>query len=500
MPRDVLAFVDVEEGELGRALIAHPQVDTRHPHRRLRDRRAVPVVAGRPAARWPRPAARTRSSSRRTPTSTSPWRMSCRARSDTPGRSARPHPSSSWSARSGESERFRRQLEDAVRTPHASAGRSRPSTQMGPLIEPAPRQAAGRAHDPRPRRELARRSRGSSTTPGRLWSPGVRDHVAPGSDVPPGHGVLRPGAGHHDRTRPWMRRSDLENAVDYGLTAGHAARSTRRRSSTGLDRVKAGNLYVNRGITGAIVRRQPFGGWKRSSVGPRTKAGGPNYVMSLGRWEPDETAPRENLLLEGISDDVTSVISTRPAGHGVRGLRPGTASCPQRPAGVGDRVRGVARRLGARGRAERAPLPAGGRSRSGSPRGAARPPRAAARRRHPHRRDRHGEHRPAAAHPLVRSFDAFAPLVSVRSVVVEPDARWLSRAAAVRGARPRQARRRRPGGARGGGRWRPGHGHLVGSGDASGRIELLPFLREQAVSITAHRFGNPDRAMRSVRA
>ena len=29
----------------------------------------------------------------------------------------------------------------------------------------------------------------------------------------------------------------------------------------------------------------------------------------------------------------------------------------------------------------------------------------------------------------------------------------------------------------------------------SGRIELLPFLREQAVSITAHRFGNPDRAM-----
>jgi len=48
--------------------------------------------------------------------------------------------------------------------------------------------------------------------------------------------------------------------------------------------VHAGNLYVNRGITGAIVRRQPFGGWKHSVVGAGAKAGGPNYVGSLGWW------------------------------------------------------------------------------------------------------------------------------------------------------------------------------------------------------------------------
>ncbi len=48
--------------------------------------------------------------------------------------------------------------------------------------------------------------------------------------------------------------------------------------------MEAGNLYVNRGITGAIVRRQPFGGWKRSVVGPTAKAGGPNYVNTLARW------------------------------------------------------------------------------------------------------------------------------------------------------------------------------------------------------------------------
>jgi RHH-type proline utilization regulon transcriptional repressor/proline dehydrogenase/delta 1-pyrroline-5-carboxylate dehydrogenase len=48
--------------------------------------------------------------------------------------------------------------------------------------------------------------------------------------------------------------------------------------------VEAGNLYVNRSTTGAIVGRQPFGGWKRSSVGPTAKAGGPNYLLGLRRW------------------------------------------------------------------------------------------------------------------------------------------------------------------------------------------------------------------------
>ena len=49
--------------------------------------------------------------------------------------------------------------------------------------------------------------------------------------------------------------------------------------------MEVGNAYVNRHTTGAIVNRQPFGGWKRSSVGPTAKAGGPNYVLCLGRWD-----------------------------------------------------------------------------------------------------------------------------------------------------------------------------------------------------------------------
>ena len=56
------------------------------------------------------------------------------------------------------------------------------------------------------------------------------------------------------------------------------------------DRAQAGNLYVNRPITGAIVQRQPFGGWKKSCIGPGAKAGGPNYVRSFSRLSDEATA------------------------------------------------------------------------------------------------------------------------------------------------------------------------------------------------------------------
>ncbi|MGH3583977.1 MAG: 1-pyrroline-5-carboxylate dehydrogenase, partial [Mycobacterium sp.] len=49
-------------------------------------------------------------------------------------------------------------------------------------------------------------------------------------------------------------------------------------------RVEAGNAYVNRSTVGAIVRRQPFGGWKKSAVGAGGKAGGPNYLVGLSDW------------------------------------------------------------------------------------------------------------------------------------------------------------------------------------------------------------------------
>ena len=82
---------------------------------------------------------------------------------------------------------------------------------------------------------------------------------------------------------------EWQNAVEFGLTAGiHSLDAD--EIGYWLENVHAGNVYINRTITGAIVRRQPFGGWKRSSVGAGTKAGGPNYLIGLGHVEPDFSA------------------------------------------------------------------------------------------------------------------------------------------------------------------------------------------------------------------
>jgi RHH-type proline utilization regulon transcriptional repressor/proline dehydrogenase/delta 1-pyrroline-5-carboxylate dehydrogenase len=75
----------------------------------------------------------------------------------------------------------------------------------------------------------------------------------------------------------------FQNETDYGLTAGIQSLD-QLECETWIENIEAGNLYVNRGTTGAIVNRQPFGGWKRSSVGPNAKAGGWNYVNSLRIW------------------------------------------------------------------------------------------------------------------------------------------------------------------------------------------------------------------------
>lgn len=72
----------------------------------------------------------------------------------------------------------------------------------------------------------------------------------------------------------------LANGTAYGLTAGFHGLDEHEQA-TFIEGMQAGNLYVNRTTTGAIVGRQPFGGQKGSSFGPGAKAGGPNYVQQL---------------------------------------------------------------------------------------------------------------------------------------------------------------------------------------------------------------------------
>jgi RHH-type proline utilization regulon transcriptional repressor/proline dehydrogenase/delta 1-pyrroline-5-carboxylate dehydrogenase len=70
----------------------------------------------------------------------------------------------------------------------------------------------------------------------------------------------------------------IANNVKYALTGGLMSRSPATIARVRRD-LRVGNLYINRGITGALVERQPFGGFKYSGVG--SKAGGPDYLLQF---------------------------------------------------------------------------------------------------------------------------------------------------------------------------------------------------------------------------
>ena len=97
-----------------------------------------------------------------------------------------------------------------------------------------------------------------------------------------------------------LRADDFEHALAlandtaYALTGGLFSRSPVhiRRAA---DEFRAGNLYVNRAITGARVGRQPFGGYGLSGVG--SKAGGPDYLLQF--VEP--RAVTENTIRQGFA-------------------------------------------------------------------------------------------------------------------------------------------------------------------------------------------------------
>jgi RHH-type proline utilization regulon transcriptional repressor/proline dehydrogenase/delta 1-pyrroline-5-carboxylate dehydrogenase len=86
---------------------------------------------------------------------------------------------------------------------------------------------------------------------------------------------------------------DVIEAMPFALTGGLFSRSPETVQRV-TDRSPVGNLYVNRGITGAMVARQPFGGNKRSGVG--SKAGGPDYLLQF--VEPRVVS--ENTMRHGL--------------------------------------------------------------------------------------------------------------------------------------------------------------------------------------------------------
>ena len=88
----------------------------------------------------------------------------------------------------------------------------------------------------------------------------------------------------------------LANGTDYALTAGIYSRSPAAIARAAAE-LRAGNVYVNRHITGAVVGRQPFGGYGLSGVG--SKAGGPDYLLQF----LDPRVVTENTLRQGFAPD-----------------------------------------------------------------------------------------------------------------------------------------------------------------------------------------------------
>jgi RHH-type proline utilization regulon transcriptional repressor/proline dehydrogenase/delta 1-pyrroline-5-carboxylate dehydrogenase len=98
------------------------------------------------------------------------------------------------------------------------------------------------------------------------------------------------------RARDFDHALELANGTDYALTAGCFSRSPVHLWRAAAE-LRAGNVYLNRHITGAVVGRQPFGGYGMSGLG--SKAGGPDYLHHF----LDPRVSTENTLRQGFAPD-----------------------------------------------------------------------------------------------------------------------------------------------------------------------------------------------------
>ncbi len=174
---------------------------------------------------------------------------------------------------------FLRQLGDAVRSLRVGPGWEL-ATSVGPIIRRAEADLERALHRLEPGESWLVAPQMLDGA-GLQWSPGVKIGVAPGSWSHQ-HEWFGPVLGV--MVAPdFSTAIEWQNRTEFGLTSGIQSLDE-SECEQWMQRAQAGNLYVNRGITGAVVNRQPFGGWRRSSVGPTAKAGGHNYTSCLREW------------------------------------------------------------------------------------------------------------------------------------------------------------------------------------------------------------------------
>lgn len=505
VPRDLLVYVDLNEDASGRALIVHPDVD-----------RVLLAGARATAERF------------------AGWRPALPMQALTAGRNAAiVAPSADIDAavadivagafaRAGQaatavslvilvgavarSTPFLDQLADAVSSLRVGPADD-PLSDIGPLVE----EPAGEV-----RRALTVLGEGErwlvepreldlgADTAGRFWSPGVRTGVTAGSHLTraavaaPVLGILH---------APTVTRAiELQNAIGSGFVAGLHTRDV-GDLELWLDTAEAAVLRVNRPSTGGVVQREPLGGWGEASVGAGAMSGGPHRLVTLGSWRPSSGgASSSTLHLRGLDSRITALIEAAQPTLSYeafewlrRGALSDAVSWDREFGRVTDVSRlGVERNLRRYRPADVAIRATGDASwqavlrvlvaavRSGSTFSLSTPVGL-----------------PAPVRHLLGESDI--------AVSVETDEEWLQRLAggipdAAEGDAPvasaRPDRIRLVGPAETVATQRRAVAETVGTDvsltvyadevTTAGRLELLPFLREQAVSIAAHRYGLPD--------
>ena len=181
---------------------------------------------------------------------------------------------------------FKRQLVDAARSFRTGSAWDF-SSKMGPLIHPPGDELKDAMTRLQPGESWALKPINLENNP-YLWTPGIKWNVQPGSST---HLIefFGPLLGV-------MRAKDLDHAIKlvnqtgYGLTSGLESLD-RREKKIWQDHIKAGNLYVNRGTTGAVTLRQPFGGMGKSAIGAGIKAGSPTYAVQFMTLEDRQFPP-----------------------------------------------------------------------------------------------------------------------------------------------------------------------------------------------------------------
>jgi RHH-type proline utilization regulon transcriptional repressor/proline dehydrogenase/delta 1-pyrroline-5-carboxylate dehydrogenase len=186
---------------------------------------------------------------------------------------------------------FRKSLKDAAASLKAGSPWSL-ENKINPLIRPPAKDLEHAIHTLERGEEWLLKPAQDLQDPS-LVSPGIKWNVQPGSFTHT-HELFGPVLAVM-KAKNLQEAIDIANATPYGLTSGLHSLDEREHAFW-LEHIVAGNCYINRGITGAIVQRQPFGGTKASSFGPGAKAGGPNYLFQMMQIAQD-TLPAEKASL-----------------------------------------------------------------------------------------------------------------------------------------------------------------------------------------------------------